>query len=259
MRREDRGMKLTKCEMLVYQTEMHVAEGVVKYTFGGVFPVDERIELAPQLVWRSSYYPPTAIFNKTDNDYFCHSFLVRLIVAAGLITFSEGLLLASYHLCLEHIAWELHICDINSSSSTQDPLHSLLIFTAHVFITSNISAIVGSLIAGRWLYKRSRRKLIIFLDVVLGLACICSCIADSYLSILWAQFLIGLATGMESVCIPIYIAELSPRKVRGRCGVTRSLCLSLGVLIGTCIAMPLHVVSPLPLMYDNQLLVPQLH
>ena len=85
------------------------------------------------------------------------------------------------------------------------------------FITTAglIGAIVGALIGGSITDGLGRRKVLILSGVIFGVGALWSGMASSAVSLMLARLFLGVAIGTASFAVPLYIAEISPTKVRG--------------------------------------------
>lgn len=94
-----------------------------------------------------------------------------------------------------------------------------------------IGTILGSLAVGRPAERLGRRPVLVGLAVlyfVSGLGC---GLAWSWLALIFFRFLGGIAIGGASVVSPMYIAEISPPKVRGRLVAVSQLNIVMGILV----------------------------
>uniref|UniRef100_A0A182SY98 Major facilitator superfamily (MFS) profile domain-containing protein n=1 Tax=Anopheles maculatus TaxID=74869 RepID=A0A182SY98_9DIPT len=71
-----------------------------------------------------------------------------------------------------------------------------------------------------------------------GALCFLSCRAASSVELLLlGRLLVGLASGLTTGVIPMYLAEVSPIKLRGAMGVLCPLGLTVGVVVGQAISL----------------------
>ena len=97
------------------------------------------------------------------------------------------------------------------------------------------SALIGTIL-GAWLASKpsdslGRKKTLIILAVLYFVSAIGSAFAWSWLPFVIARFIGGLAVGGSSVVGPIYIAEISPAKSRGRLVALMQFNIVLGILL----------------------------
>lgn len=56
--------------------------------------------------------------------------------------------------------------------------------------------------------------------------------ANSVIMLIIARFIVGLASGLTTSTLPMYMAELSPLQLRGTLGVLCSMGVTGGVVVG---------------------------
>ena len=94
-----------------------------------------------------------------------------------------------------------------------------------------IGTIIGALTIGRFADKYGRRYVLFFLAILYLLSAIGSGLAWDWSSFLVFRLIGGLGVGGASVVSPMYIAEISPAKLRGRLVAIAQLNIVLGMLI----------------------------
>ena len=94
-----------------------------------------------------------------------------------------------------------------------------------------IGTIIGSIIIGKPADIYGRRTMLIVLAVFYFISAIGSALAWDWLSFLFFRFIGGLAVGGASVVSPMYIAEISPAKYRGRLVAVTQFNIVLGILL----------------------------
>jgi len=94
-----------------------------------------------------------------------------------------------------------------------------------------LGCIPGAMFAG-FLSDRFGRKRMLFLCALLfAISGLLSAIPRSFEQFLVARFISGLGIGASSIICPVYIAEISPEKVRGRLGSLFQLGIVSGIFI----------------------------
>lgn len=101
------------------------------------------------------------------------------------------------------------------------------------FITTAglIGAIVGALIGGSVTDGLGRRKVLILSGIIFGVGAIWSGFASNATSLILARLFLGVAIGTASFAVPLYIAEISPTKVRGTLVSLFQLMITIGILV----------------------------
>ncbi len=94
-----------------------------------------------------------------------------------------------------------------------------------------IGTIIGSIIVGKPADRFGRRNILFVLAVFYFISALGSALAWNWISFLLFRFLGGLGVGGASVVSPMYIAEISPAKVRGRLVAVTQFNIVLGILL----------------------------
>jgi SP family arabinose:H+ symporter-like MFS transporter len=95
--------------------------------------------------------------------------------------------------------------------------------------------ILGSVAAGELADIYGRQRLLLWVAVLFTVTSIATGIAPTFGLFIAARFIGGFAVGGVSVLSPMYVAEVSPPRVRGRMGATYQLAITAGILISYCI------------------------
>jgi len=94
-----------------------------------------------------------------------------------------------------------------------------------------IGTIVGAIIIGKPADKYGRRNVLFIVALLFFFSAIGSAIAWDWYSFLFFRFIGGIAVGAASVASPLYIAEISPAKYRGRLVAITQFNIVLGMLL----------------------------
>ncbi|MEH3048490.1 sugar porter family MFS transporter [Sphingomonas adhaesiva] len=94
-----------------------------------------------------------------------------------------------------------------------------------------IGTVIGSLIAGAPADRYGRKPMLLVVAVAYVVSSLGAALAASWTMLLAFRFLGGLAIGAASVVTPVYIAEVSPARFRGRLVALNQLNIVLGILI----------------------------
>jgi len=94
-----------------------------------------------------------------------------------------------------------------------------------------IGTIVGSLVVGRPADVYGRRRVLFAIAILYFVSALGSALAWSWSSFLAFRFLGGLGVGAASVVSPMYIAEISPARLRGRLVAVTQFNIVLGILL----------------------------
>ncbi len=94
-----------------------------------------------------------------------------------------------------------------------------------------IGTIIGALTIGRPADRYGRRSVLFILAILYFVSALGSGMAWDWYSFLFFRFIGGLAVGGASVVSPMYIAEISPAKLRGRLVAVAQLNIVFGMLL----------------------------
>jgi SP family xylose:H+ symportor-like MFS transporter len=94
-----------------------------------------------------------------------------------------------------------------------------------------IGTIVGALLVGRPADRYGRKSVLFLLALLYFISALGSGLAWDWYSLLFFRFVGGLGVGGSSVVSPMYIAEISPARVRGRLVAVAQLNIVFGILL----------------------------
>ena len=94
-----------------------------------------------------------------------------------------------------------------------------------------LGAILGALFCGKLTDRLGRRKVILESAVIFAVGAVWSGIAADAWNLVLARLFLGVAIGVSSFAVPLYIAEISPTKVRGTLVSMFQLMVTIGVLV----------------------------
>ena len=94
-----------------------------------------------------------------------------------------------------------------------------------------IGTVIGSLVAGAPADRFGRKPMLLVIAVAYVVSSLGAALADSWTVLLLFRLLGGLAIGAASVVTPVYIAEVSPARFRGRLVALNQLNIVLGILL----------------------------
>ena len=100
----------------------------------------------------------------------------------------------------------------------------------NISTTGLIGAVIGAMVSG-WISDKIGRKKVILISAIIFLTGAIWCgKASSEDSLLCARLYLGLAIGTASFATPLYIAEISPAKIRGTLVSMFQLLITVGLL-----------------------------
>ena len=87
-----------------------------------------------------------------------------------------------------------------------------------------IASLIGCFIAPKISDKLGRKKSLVITAILFAVSVVGTSLAPSFIVFIIFRMVAGLAIGLASVISPIYLAELSPSKYRGRTTALYSIC-----------------------------------
>lgn len=94
-----------------------------------------------------------------------------------------------------------------------------------------VGAIVGALFCGKITDYLGRKKVILASAVIFAVGAVWSGFAPDPINLILARLFLGIAIGVSSFAVPLYIAEISPTNIRGTLVSMFQLMVTLGVLV----------------------------
>lgn len=94
-----------------------------------------------------------------------------------------------------------------------------------------IGAIIGAFIGGKITDYIGRRLVLIASGAIFAVGALWSGLASSVSSLVAARLFLGVAIGISSFAVPLYIAEISPTRIRGRLVSMFQLMITIGILV----------------------------
>lgn len=100
-----------------------------------------------------------------------------------------------------------------------------------------MGAAVGAFISGNLMDRYGRKKIVLISDVLYfvgGLLMVCS---PGENILIFSRLLIGVATGITSLNVPIYISEVLPTEMRGRVIAINTFLVVFGTFLANIIIL----------------------
>lgn len=94
-----------------------------------------------------------------------------------------------------------------------------------------IGAIIGALFGGKVTDRIGRRKVLLGAGFIFAVGALWSGFASNPGSLVAARLFLGIAIGASSFAVPLYIAEISPTRIRGTLVSLFQLMITLGILV----------------------------
>ncbi|NLI23878.1 MAG: sugar porter family MFS transporter [Bacteroidales bacterium] len=94
-----------------------------------------------------------------------------------------------------------------------------------------IGAVIGAMFSGRITDIIGRKKVILSAAVIFIIGALWSGSAPSAPMLMVARFFLGIAIGVSSFSVPLYIAEISPTRIRGTLVSLFQLLITIGIMV----------------------------
>ena len=94
-----------------------------------------------------------------------------------------------------------------------------------------VGCIIGACFAGTLSDRLGRKKVLLFTAVLFGVSALGSALPRNLAEYVIARIVGGMGVGMASMLSPLYIAEVSPARIRGRLVSVNQLAIIFGMLV----------------------------
>ncbi len=94
-----------------------------------------------------------------------------------------------------------------------------------------IGAVIGASISGMLADKYGRKIMIVLASIIFGIGAIFSAFSPNVNTLIASRVVVGIAIGMASFIVPLYIAEVAPINIRGALVSLNQLAITLGIVI----------------------------
>lgn len=94
-----------------------------------------------------------------------------------------------------------------------------------------IGAVLGALSSGRITDIFGRKKVILVTSVIFALGAILTGASPNPAFLAFSRIVLGIAIGISSFTVPLYISEISPTKIRGALVSSFQLMITIGILV----------------------------
>lgn len=155
-----------------------------------------------------------AYLNKNTMGKKSNVLLIAIIAATGglLFGFDTGVISGALPFLKEY--WKLSDSDVE-----------------WITTTVLIGAIIGAVCSGKLSDYLGRKKMIIVNALIFSIGALGCAYANSITMLIVMRIIIGIAIGITSYVVPMYIAEVSPSKKRGALVTLNQLMITIGILI----------------------------
>ncbi len=94
-----------------------------------------------------------------------------------------------------------------------------------------IGAVIGASVSGVLADKYGRRIMIILAAIIFGLGSIFTALTPDIITLIAGRIGIGIAIGIASFVVPLYIAEVAPANIRGALVSLNQLAITIGIVV----------------------------
>ncbi len=94
-----------------------------------------------------------------------------------------------------------------------------------------VGAVIGAMSSGRIADVVGRKKVIITAAIIFAIGAVWSGMSPGPVMLVFARFFLGIAIGVSSFSVPLYIAEISPTKTRGTLVSMFQLLITIGIMV----------------------------
>ncbi len=98
-----------------------------------------------------------------------------------------------------------------------------------------LGAVIGALTCSRLSESRGRRRTLLLVAVVFVVGALWAALAPNPTMLVLGRLVLGFAVGGATQTAPIYVAELSPTKYRGRLVLCFQIAIGVGIVISTVV------------------------
>ena len=105
------------------------------------------------------------------------------------------------------------------------------LIAASILLGAVAGALVGSRLSEAW----GRHRTILLIAIVFVVGTLASGLAPSAVLLCVARLVLGFAVGAATQTVPMFVAELSPARYRGRLVLTFQVAIGVGILVSTIV------------------------
>jgi SP family galactose:H+ symporter-like MFS transporter len=94
-----------------------------------------------------------------------------------------------------------------------------------------VGAMIGAMACGPLSDRFGRRVVILIAAIIFAIGALVAALAPNVVTLVGGRIILGLAVGMASVVVPLYIAETAPPDIRGALVTLNQLMITIGILV----------------------------
>jgi len=104
-----------------------------------------------------------------------------------------------------------------------------------------LAAVVGALLGGPISDAWGRKKTLILAALIFGVGALVASFSPNLAVLVVARVLLGLAIGIASMIVPVYIAEIAPPRVRGALVSLQQFMITVGIMVSYLVSYAFSV------------------
>ena len=93
-----------------------------------------------------------------------------------------------------------------------------------------LGATIGAIIGGRMADRFGRRRVLLVTAAIFGVGALASAVAPSPIILIISRVVLGVAIGLSSTTVPVYLSEVSPPQARGWIVSLFQLAVTAGIV-----------------------------
>ncbi|PHJ25957.1 hexose transporter [Cystoisospora suis] len=165
----------------------------------------------------------------------CCSTASQLVMVAVLGSFQFGFNLSALNTSKAFIILDFGWCKTEEGGHYSD-CNTGLVYGSLINTAVFLGACCGCLLGSR-LTDFGRRSALIVTHLICTLGCILSAFAEGFPTLLIARLVVGVAVGLFTICVPMFISEVTPSDQRGYYGTWHQLFITIGIFFGTLLGL----------------------
>ncbi|XP_034282295.2 solute carrier family 2, facilitated glucose transporter member 5-like isoform X1 [Pantherophis guttatus] len=175
---------------------------------------------------------------KKDSKPSIRNYLSRTLIISILVSYL-GHFQYGYSVLLVHHPASLLVSNLTTEEAKS--LKNFWFILSPVVIFFPIGGVTGIVLFANLVDRYGRKCLLLFNNTLAFFASVFLCLSNSvhlFNFTLFANFIIGMSSGIFSCCVPLYLLEVSPTPIRGSMTTTSALFFSLGALLCHMLGLP---------------------
>eukprot|EP00921_Rhytidocystis_pertsovi_P008479 GHVQ01013908.1.p1 GENE.GHVQ01013908.1~~GHVQ01013908.1.p1 ORF type:complete len:576 (+),score=47.04 GHVQ01013908.1:326-2053(+) len=158
------------------------------------------------------------------------SLVTQYVLLAVTGSFGFGYGMASLNTSKSFIGISFLWCPDDTNSAGSGNCYDFTLYSAFINVAVFIGA-AGGCLAGGVVSVMGRRTSMMLMHGMFILGSVLSACSEGFMSLLLARLVVGVAVGFSTLCVPMFISEVTPKESRGFYGVFHQLGITIGILV----------------------------